>query len=158
MTQRKSTNYFFCLLFGCTRHTLKSELIFCSVVLSQFLLVDMPPPPPLFPGKWTSSSGTFPADLNYPCSPINCSGSVSISVVQVLLSQIWIKSGMYRKCRIRLLILNLAFGFTFEVVVFRAPANAWRWKSFSWRHRGKKIGSNKEKVSFAETVASLGLE
>lgn len=136
-----------------------AHLLFCCSVPISFSRYASPPPR-LFPGKWTSSSGTFPADLNYPCSPINCSGSVSISVVQVLLSQIWIKSGMYRRCRIRLLILNLAFGFTFEqlVVVFRVPANAWRWKSFSWRHRGKKIGSNKEKVSFAETVASLGLE
>lgn len=104
---------------------MKSEIIFSSVVLSQFLLIvfffSF-----FFPGKQTSSSGTFPVDLNYPCFPINCPRSLSVRHVQVLLSQIFIKPYMYRRSRLQLLELNLAGGFTFEqlVVVFRVSANA----------------------------------
>lgn len=125
MTQKKINKLFFvCLLFGCTRHKMKSEIIFSSVVLSQFLLVVFFSS--FFPGKRTSSSGTFPVNLNYPCFPINCPRSLSVRDVQVLLSQIFIKSFIYSRSGIQLLVLHLAGGFTFEqlVVVFRVSANA----------------------------------
>lgn len=153
MTQRKATNQFFLFVVQMQKHTVKSELIFYSVVMPQFLLVGICFFfffPFFFPGKWTSSSSTFPADLNYPSSPINCSGSLSISGVQVLVSQ---KSCMYRRCRMRLIVLKLAFDFTFEQleVVFRVPANAWRQKSFSRRHKqDKELGKIKRKCLLQE--------
>lgn len=102
---------------------MKSEIIFSSVVLSQFLLVVF-----FFfsPGKRTSSSGTFPVNLNYPCFPMNCPRSLSVRDVQVLLSQIFIKCYIYSRGGIQLPVLTLAGGFTFEqlAVVFRVSANA----------------------------------